>query len=34
MAELVDAPDLGSGIREGVGVRIPSGALVITYPKW
>lgn len=33
MAELADAPDLGSGIRKGVGVRIPSGALCYHLSK-
>lgn len=27
MAKSVDAPDLGSGPRQGVGVRLPLGAL-------
>ena len=28
MAELVDAPDLGSGVREDVGVRVPLAGLL------
>ncbi len=29
VAELADAPDLGSGIREDVGVRVPPFARII-----
>lgn len=34
LAELVDAPDLGSGAREGVRVRVPWGVRSSDIRDW